>query len=257
MAKKSTALAIPELAGLPDALRDAMSARMAKLKEEQAKMPGGGAKAVSFKNGTITFAGEPVGTKMDAVILASQYERVFYDRAYDPDNPSPPVCYSRDGEAPHADSHDKQAEKCKTCPHNRFGSADNGKGKACRETVRLSLIPTDVLLKPDLAATDVYSAKIPVTSVKTYKDYASVLMNKGISTEAVVTTISVTPDPKTQFALGFRAKSGIKIAPKNVQDYIALHSRADELLQEPYPAPRDDAPAPRKKIAKKVRKSRM
>lgn len=254
---KGTALMTAELAALPEALREAMAARMEKLKATQALLPGGGGKSISFKGGVITLAGEKIGQKMDAVILASQYERVFYASAYDPDNTAAPICYSRDGAGPHEQSHDKQHTSCKDCPHNRFGSAENGKGKACKEGLRLALVPPDVLAKPDLATTDIFGAKLSVTNIKAFQDYATVVTNKGITPEMVVTTVNVVPDAKNQYAVSFKTKGPLKMSVKHATDFLSLVGRADASLTTPYPAPKDGALSPRRAVKKKLRKSRM
>lgn len=255
---KGKALAVAEIAGLPDVLREAMAGRMAKLKETQALLPGSGSKSISFRGGVITLAGEKIGQKMDCVVLAAQYERVYYATAYNADDTSPPSCYSRDNVAPHERAHDKQHTSCKDCPHNRFGTSENGKGKACKEGLRLSLVPSDTPAKPDVASADVYGAKLSVTNIKAWKDYATVLTNKGITPEVVTTTLACVPDPKNQYAVSFKTKGPIKLPAKNVADYMALVARADDALSTPYPAPKDDAPkARRTKTKTKLRKSRM
>lgn len=45
---------------------------------------------------------------------------------------SPPSCWSLDSIAPHPDSNEAQADKCEQCPHDKFGSALKGRGKACK-----------------------------------------------------------------------------------------------------------------------------
>ena len=74
------------------------------------------------------FGGEAVGNRTEAVVISNQYERAYYDSVYDGDNKSPPTCYSRDGDGPHAQAHAPQSKDCEGCLHNQFGSASNGIG---------------------------------------------------------------------------------------------------------------------------------
>jgi hypothetical protein len=39
-----------------------------------------------------------------------------------------------------------QSDLCKTCEHNQWGSADKGRGKACQNRRRLTMIPAGVFM---------------------------------------------------------------------------------------------------------------
>lgn len=45
---------------------------------------------------------------------------------------SPPVCWSADGVKPYEGVEEPQSEQCAGCPHDKFGTAAQGKGKACK-----------------------------------------------------------------------------------------------------------------------------
>lgn len=83
------------------------------------------------------------------IVVGYSALNAFYDSDYDPDTPAPPACYavgevSKISEmAPAANSPKKQAEKCQGCPQNAFGTADKGKGKACRNMRRVAVILPD------------------------------------------------------------------------------------------------------------------
>lgn len=70
---------------------------------------------------------------LNVVILDFVSVNQFHDRPYKKGEESPPACFAI-GEKPEqlvpsANSPVKQAESCKDCPNNEWGS--NGKGKAC------------------------------------------------------------------------------------------------------------------------------
>jgi hypothetical protein len=106
----------------------------------------------------------------------------------------------------------KQSDKCSTCPKNEWGSSTNGgKGKACRETRRLLVIPADSISSVDAIKTaEVAALRPPVTSLRNYANYvqtiAATLKRPPL---AVITEISVSPDPKTQFKVNFKMLKAI------------------------------------------------
>lgn len=51
---------------------------------------------------------------------------------------SPPICSSLDGVT--GVNADGEIERCADCPHNEFGSAEKGKGKACKNMRRLYIL---------------------------------------------------------------------------------------------------------------------
>ncbi len=58
--------------------------------------------------------------------------RRWYEKAFSPAQPGgPPDCWSPNMEAPSASSLKVQAEQCDGCPRNVYGSARDGRGKAC------------------------------------------------------------------------------------------------------------------------------
>jgi hypothetical protein len=100
----------------------------------------------------------------------------------------------------------KQHDTCEGCPKNEWGSATNGgKGKACRETRRLLVIPADSIGSVEaVKAAEVAALRPPVTSLKNYSTYvqtvATTLKRPPL---AVISEIAVVPDAKTQFKVTF------------------------------------------------------
>lgn len=125
-----------------------------------------GGNRISIKGGTFRLisGGKEIAQVeeryLDVVIVnaAPKIARVFYAKAYDGDSPAGPDCWSPDGEKPSAESSNKQAETCASCPQNIAGSG-NGNSRACRYQQRLA-----VVLANNLAG-DVLQLTAPATSI--------------------------------------------------------------------------------------------
>ena len=186
---------------------------------------------ISFKAGVLAYNGDPVpGNKLDCIIIASTHVNLFYAGKYDPDNLSSPICYAYGDKesdmAPHPAAAQPQAESCSACPHNQFGSADNKKGKACKNSRHLAMIPAST--KPeDVPTVEVAISKVPVTSVKAYSTYVHkirTLFNRPPL--GVITELSVTPDVKTQFKVNFVQKELV-----DMQIIGALIQKSEECME--------------------------
>lgn len=75
-------------------------------------------------------------------------QNTYWSSGFDPANPGPPDCFSIDGKT------GSKFGNCATCKFNQFGSAAQGKGKACRNQIKLYIqlenkaIPMTLLLSP-------------------------------------------------------------------------------------------------------------
>ena len=222
---------------------------------------------ISLKSGVMTFGGQPIaGNKMEAVILAASFRNVWYAGRYDPNNIVNPNCFALsetdEGMAPHPVVSQPPHATCQGCPKNEWGSDPNGgRGKACKQTRRLVLIPgtaiedqTDPVKATQTAEMAVLD--LPVTSVKNYSGYVnSLAAATKLPPYAAIAQISVVPDAKTQFKVQFQPMRAIP----SMQLLEAVQARlesAKALALEPYeetnnadpeePAP-DNAPKKAKK----------
>ena len=201
---------------------------------------------ISLRNGIMTFNGQQLANnEIDCVILAAPIERQYYSGRFDPDNPRPPVCFalSRDPRdmVPSPASEDQQHQTCKGCPMDEWGSSEvSTKGKACKETRRLILLPVDAIESADSVKTsDIACLRPPVTSVKAFSTYTqTVAAAHSTPLFGVVTKIKVVPDAKTQFKLSFRA-----VNPVNLEVMTALMERADHELAVALASVNDATPA--------------
>ena len=141
------------------------------------------------------------GETLEVVIIDFVSSNLFYDGPFDRDNPQPPGCFAIGPEpsllVPSPNAPNKQAETCSSCPNNQFGSAPNGKGKACKNTRLLALMPASALESDEEAP--IWILSVPPTSLKAYDSYVHSLASKHRTVPiGVVTEISL--DPANTFA---------------------------------------------------------
>lgn len=184
-------------------------AKLAKESVKNVKISEG--KFISFGGGRMSFAGADVpDDEIRCVIVGWIYHNTYYDprERYDPKNPQSPICYAFDSDedtmAPQDNVPDKQHHDCASCPFNQFESAKTGRGKACKNTVRLALIAEDDL--EDIDNAEVVYASIPPKSLKNWLVY----LKKELSDRAkrpywsVITLMKRIPDDDSQFKITFK-----------------------------------------------------
>lgn len=221
-----------------------------------AEQVGGGGNFISFKAGQISYNGQAcAGNKLDVIIAEAVFEHAYYQGDYDPDNPQPPVCFAfgKDEKTmvPHEKSAQPQAESCAECELNKFGSADKGKGKACKNVMRLALLPAKPLEAEILAKAEAAYAKLPVTSVKGYGAYALKLKaTHDLPPFAFVTQIGTVPDPKSQFKVTFEDVAKLDHDDELMEVLVQRHEEQAELIEFPYQPPSEEE-KPAKKLAGK------
>jgi hypothetical protein len=223
---------------------------------DKEQMPTG--QFVSIKGGILSVAGQPMkDNKVQVVIIDHVYENAHYAGAFDPDSPQPPVCYAfgREEEElkPHEKASEPKHEQCSGCPLNVFGSAEKGKGKACKNTRRLALISADKLTAQSAEEGQLVYMKLPVTSTKGWayfvKGLAATLRRPPFG---VITEIAVVPDPKTQFKVTFSAVGPV---PDEVMGAImARREKVQGEIMFPYGTPSEVTEKPAKKGKAKASK---
>jgi hypothetical protein len=205
----------------------------------------------SLKGGILAWNDSPMkNNEMAVIILDSVLENVYYGSDFDPDEPKGPLCFAFGREekdmAPHADvveAGSEQNETCHGCPMNEFGTADKGKGKACRNVRRMGLIPAgsfakDGTFEPE-EDEDAYRdaqlgfLKLPVTSVKGYAAYVKTLAaSLKRPPLGVFTKITVVPDAKSQFRVTFEALGNV---PNELMSAVmARKPEAVSTIDSPY-----------------------
>ena len=232
-------------------------ARRTKALEDTAAI--GGSK-ISIRGGAMTYNGTPVpGNKLNCIVLDHCLENHYYEGDFDPDSPSSPVCFALSKEsartmAPHEASAKKQHDQCEGCPKNAFGTAERGRGKACKNVRRLVIIPEDAI-KTGIDKAEVAGFIVPVTSCKNWQGYvdqlATTLKRPPLG---VITEISCAPHPKNQVEVSFRMKAAIDDGSA-IDALIQRNEAVQATLMRPYEQI-EQAPAPKPKGKKPGAKAR-
>lgn len=212
----------------------------------------------SLKGGILAFNGNAFpDNEVYAILLDSIFENVYYEGDYDDADPQPPMCFAHSrvekNLAPHKvvfEAGNAQHDVCFGCDQNEWGSAEKGRGKACKNRRRLALLGAGTnnngkfeLFPADyLGTAAVGFLPLPVTSVKGYAAYVqrcAALVKRP--PWALVTKVKVIPDAATQLKVTF---AEALLLPNDVLGVVK--GRVEEvkaLIEFPY-APRDsDKPA--------------
>jgi hypothetical protein len=186
-----------------------------------------------------------LGDTLDVIIIAAVNEnRNYGDARYDPNNISPPECFAvgkigqgKDLLAPPQEllGDAAQSDLCGNCKWNAFGSAlQGGRGKQCKNNVRLALLPSDDMTEEGLRKADGVRLRISTTSLRTWSKYVKELRTVyGYAPNEVVTRISVLPDEVNQQEYTFEALGGVDPAFESV-----IEERREECREplESYPS---------------------
>jgi hypothetical protein len=245
MAKKEEmTMALVPMGGMELALPEDLRAELAQDAKETASTERPAIGRIGLKAGIITYEGEPVkGNKLRVVVLAKSYLNVFYAGAFDENNPSAPACFALcDNEAdldymkPHPEVAKPVHETCDGCPNMKWKSAGNGrKGKACKETRRLVLMPEGALESPeDVQTAELASMRLPLTSVSVWGTFVNALdATVKLPHYAVVCELGTEPDLKTQFKLTMTPVARIA-SPEVLRAVMAKREEARRIAMLPF-----------------------
>ena len=227
-------------------------------RQSSVEKPVGLTKSISTRGGILSIDENAVpGNSLDVVVLVSVHENQMFDGPYNPNVPQVPSCYAfgdpesddpEENMVPHEKAKNPQDSKCAGCWANEMGSADTGKGKACKNVRRLAVVTSDALdSAEELETAEVRTLKIPVMSVKNWANYVRTKLGEELErpTWGVVTTISVVPDAKSQFKINFAFKELVNF---DQGLYDAMKSKIREVtpnMVAPYPELEEEAPPAR------------
>lgn len=102
-----------------------------------------------------------IAQEIVGVIIKYSFANAYWVNAYGSGDNAKPDCSSNDGIS--GFDRDDNETPCHTCPRNRFGSAGDGRGKACRNMVQLY-----VLMEGEPLPIEVI---VPTMSVQNFKAY--------------------------------------------------------------------------------------
>jgi len=170
------------------------------------------------------------GSELEVVIVDFISTNLFYEGDFDRDNPQAPGCFALGAEpatlVPSSNSPAKQAPTCASCPNNQFGSARNGKGKACKNTRLIAVMPAHAADDPDNAP--IWIISIPPASIKSFDSYVHSLSVKQRTVPVGVVT-SITLDPDVTFAAP-RFSVVRPVDPKSLGVFMSRREEANQRL---------------------------
>ena len=228
----------------------------------------GGGQFFSLKSGVLSWDGVPFrNNEMAVIVLDAVLENVFYDKPYNPDVQVSPACFAHGRDEAQMKPHltvinagQNPSDDCQSCPKNAWGSADVGKGKACKNKRRLAVISAGTFAKDgsfELNDEDGHWKNtaagflaLPPMSIKGWAEYVKSLAG-GLKRPpyGVITKVKVVPDPKSQFRVLFEA---IEPVPDDIMgEVMARHKAAAEGIMFPYQLGGDEDEAPAAKPAAK------
>ena len=147
---------------------------------DRVKIPSGGGAA--FEIPTDDEENPDVATEIVGIILDHHAVNSRWNGNYDGSD-EPPVCSSFDGKQGLV-AETGELKDCATCPYNQFGSAEDGRGKVCKNSHRVYILrqgnPVPMVLT------------LPPTSIKYIRDYiAKSIVLKGMRCYDVITKITL------------------------------------------------------------------
>ena len=179
---------IRQVTELPVVTSDKSAAILESIKNRLQPPSGDKIRVTQFKKFRLP-AGEETEGPVEAIIVDFVSANVFYKDGFDKDNMGPPDCFAIHAEpsllVPSENSPDRQAESCAVCPNNQWGSGARGKGKACKNTRVLAVMPVDAD-----AGTPPWILTVSPTGIKKFDDYVRTLAGKDIVPLQIVSRIA-------------------------------------------------------------------
>lgn len=211
--------------------------------------------SVSLKSGVMSINKVPIpGNRFECVVVLGIFENQYFPDKYDPDRIVPPECFafSETGEdmVPHEAARTKVATDCESCPNSKWGSAEQGRGKACKEKRKLALLPAIEVTEGRGKSCEMAILTLPVTSVKHWSNFVNhIAAEYQRPPWGVICEISAVPDPKSQFQVKFTTKG--LVHDERLGEVYSRIPQAKELMMTPYTyeaeEPEDEAPKKKKK----------
>lgn len=144
------------------------------------KIPSGG--GISFEVPSDDPESPDSEKSIDGVIVFHHAVNGYWDKKFDGENESP-KCASTDGHTG-IEFETGEVKNCKECPLNKFGSAEDGKGKACKNMRRIYILREGDMFPLLLV--------LPPTSIRNFSDYiAKRIVSKGLRSYGVVTRVTL------------------------------------------------------------------
>lgn len=130
---------------------------------------------------------------LSLVILDWRITHAYYTGIYDPAKPRSPDCWALSNTVACAPDPLKvkapKHSECTSCPFNEYGTAATGRGKACKETRRLAVVPPDA--KPgDMP----FLLEVSPTGIKSFESLVYALAGRGLTPLEFITEVAFKSD---------------------------------------------------------------
>lgn len=127
---------------------------------------------------------------VDVVIVDvnDHVSKIYFDpsKPYDPNTPTPPLCFSDNGIAPSINAGHPQAPTCASCPNNVWGSKISQMGsavKACADQQKIAIYVPEY-------SDGLFLLRIPPGSFINWRGYMAKFAGAGLDPDRVITRIS-------------------------------------------------------------------
>ncbi len=194
MSKKDTTPA-EETPNLPVSIEDQIKKELAEQNKHIGALP---SNKIQLKGKKFSLPdGQSSEGPIEAIILDFVWFMAHYPGVYNSSSPQQPNCFAvgRDKPdsgllVPHESVEKPLGSSCKECPQNEWGSAPQGKGKACKNQRRLVLVPPD--FDENSEAMTMY---VSPSGLKFFDAYVSRLKNEhNLLPAQVITELSFDKD---------------------------------------------------------------
>lgn len=235
-----------------------LSEELARLaQDESANVPQSAGQFISVKGKRFTFQDEVIPSPLSVIVLDHALTNAFYSNGYEEGNPQPPDCWAvgktEKELVPLATLAGRVHDTCAGCPNNEWGSADKGKGKACKNGRILALIAIDAKAKKLTAkaveeATVAYMRLSP-TALRPFNGYLKRItgtLSKPLFT--IVTALSF--DESSDYPVVLPSFVDELTDEAAIRALMAKREAIQDELLAGYPlkatSDEDDSPAPKK-----------
>lgn len=145
---------------------------------------------VSLKGKAFTLpGGESSAGPMSVIVLDWRNTRLYYKGVYNANKPEPPSCFAInkfvDDLHPSENAPEAQCDTCSECAFNEWGSAPTGKGKACKNGIRVAVVGANP--KED---SQVLTLDVSPTSLGSFNSLVNDLASKSLLPIQTLTDIS-------------------------------------------------------------------
>ena len=245
--RKTTAVAKPNPTSLAN-IRSQLQAEVQNLKEQIGKPSGN---KIKLKDKTFVFPDGSVDEgPINVVVIDFVSRNKFYATKYNPNDPSPPDCFAVSRKIsemkPSPDSPSPQAASCAECPLNQFGS--DGKGKACKNTRFLAVIPPDEVSP----TAELMTIEVSPTAVKNFDATVSTVEKLyGLPPIGVSLDVSFNPNEDYSTLIFSNPQEN-----SNLEAHFARRADAETILMAEPDFTQAAAPAPAPKSRARVAPTR-